>query len=57
MRLSQARAMAVRDYVVGAGIPEGRLLAVGFGESEPIADNETDEGRALNRRIEFTVQR
>jgi OmpA-OmpF porin, OOP family len=57
MRLSQARAIAVRDYVVGAGIPEGRLLAVGFGESEPIADNETDEGRALNRRIEFTVQR
>ncbi|MBO6674559.1 MAG: OmpA family protein [Rhizobiales bacterium] len=57
MRLSQGRAMAVRDYVVDAGIPEERLLAVGFGESEPIADNGTDEGRALNRRIEFTVQR
>jgi outer membrane protein OmpA-like peptidoglycan-associated protein len=57
MRLSQERAMAVRDYVIDAGIPENRLLAVGFGESEPIADNDTDEGRALNRRIEFTVQR
>ncbi len=57
MRLSQARAMAVRDYVVDAGISERRLLAVGFGESEPIADNESDAGRALNRRIEFNVQR
>lgn len=57
MTLSEARAQSVSDYITNAGIPEGRLIAVGYGETDPIADNETEEGRAQNRRIEFTVQR
>lgn len=55
--LSQQRAGSVLAYVQNAGIRASRLSAVGYGEASPIADNETDEGRARNRRIEFTVQR
>jgi OOP family OmpA-OmpF porin len=54
--LSQARADAVMRYLVDAGIAEERLTAVGYGETKPIASNDTEEGRAQNRRIEFTVQ-
>lgn len=53
--LSQARADAVAAYLVEAGLPEARFTTEGYGESEPIADNETSEGRAANRRIEFTI--
>ncbi len=53
--LSRRRAEAVRDYLIGKGIAEDRLKAVGFGESRPIADNDTEEGRRLNRRTEFVV--
>ncbi|MBL8225406.1 MAG: OmpA family protein [Chromatiales bacterium] len=49
--LSERRAAAVRDYLVGQGIPAERLTSRGAGESEPIADNDTAEGRALNRRV------
>jgi OmpA-OmpF porin, OOP family len=53
--LSRRRAAAVRDYLARAGIaPEG-LVAEGLGASRPVASNETDEGRARNRRIEFIV--
>ncbi|MGF1600007.1 MAG: OmpA family protein [Acidimicrobiales bacterium] len=51
--LSDARARSVVDYFVAAGIDEGRLTAIGAGESEPIAPNDTDEGMAANRRVEF----
>ncbi|NND45220.1 MAG: OmpA family protein [Xanthomonadales bacterium] len=51
--LSQRRASAVRDYLVANGIAAGRLTAKGYGESEPVADNSTDEGRAQNRRVEL----
>jgi OOP family OmpA-OmpF porin len=54
-RLSQQRAQAVRQYLVGKGVPAGRLRVVGYGASKPIASNDTPEGRAQNRRIEFTV--
>ncbi len=55
--LSQRRASAVKDYLVSAGV-EGRLVeSVGFGESEPVASNDTEEGRALNRRISFEIKR
>ena len=54
--LSQRRAEAVRDYLVVKGIPAEKLTAVGKGEAEPIAPNDTADGRALNRRVtlEFT---
>lgn len=55
--LSQQRAGSVLAYVQVAGIAAQRLSAVGYGEAIPIADNDTEEGRALNRRITFTVQR
>jgi OOP family OmpA-OmpF porin len=54
--LSERRAQAVVDYLVRAGLPRERLTAVGFGSSQPLAANDTDEGKAQNRRIEFTVK-
>jgi outer membrane protein OmpA-like peptidoglycan-associated protein len=54
-RLSEKRANAVRDYLVQKGVEPYRLQAVGYGESRPIADNNTTQGRARNRRTEFTV--
>lgn len=55
LSLSQGRSQAVVDYLVGQGIDRGRLTAKGYGESKPIDTNDTDEGRANNRRVEFTV--
>lgn len=54
-RLSQARAEAVRTYVIDRGISEERIQAKGYGEAEPIAGNETEEGRQENRRVEIKV--
>jgi len=56
LELSQARAEAVREYLIGNGVEEERLEAKGYGETRPIADNETSEGRAQNRRVEFTIR-
>jgi outer membrane protein OmpA-like peptidoglycan-associated protein len=50
--LSQNRARACRDYVISKGIDGSRIEAVGYGDERPIAPNDTDEGRAQNRRIE-----
>lgn len=55
MRLSQARAEAVRAYLVGRGIAADRLEAQGYGDTMPVADNTTEEGRRLNRRTEFEI--
>ena len=54
-RLSESRAQAVRAYLADRGIEPGRMTAAGFGESQPVADNDTEEGRELNRRTELTV--
>lgn len=55
LNLSQGRSQSVVDYLISQGIDGNRLRAQGFGESTPIDTNETDEGRANNRRVEFTV--
>ncbi len=54
--LSEKRAQAVVDYLVKAGLPASRFTAVGYGSTQPVADNESDEGKAQNRRIEFLVR-
>ena len=50
--LSEKRAQACRDYIVSKGVARARLTAVGYGDAQPIAPNDTDEGRQKNRRIE-----
>jgi outer membrane protein OmpA-like peptidoglycan-associated protein len=55
-RLSDRRARAVADFLAQNGVEARRLTTVGYGASRPIADNATAEGRAKNRRIEFTVR-
>jgi OmpA-OmpF porin, OOP family len=52
-KLSEARAKAVRDYLVKQGIAADRLRSKGFGPAQPVASNETPEGRAQNRRVEL----
>lgn len=53
--LSQQRALAVADYLIGRGVDARRIAARGLGETRPIATNRTRRGRAMNRRIEFAV--
>ncbi|MEO1701590.1 MAG: OmpA family protein [Pseudomonadota bacterium] len=54
-RLSLQRAEAVVNYLVSSGVETSRLSAIGYGESNPIASNDTDEGKGQNRRIEFNI--
>ncbi|MGQ0681380.1 OmpA family protein [Bradyrhizobium sp.] len=54
--LSEKRAQVVADYLVRGGLPAGRFTAVGYGSSQPMAGNDTDEGKAQNRRIDFVVK-
>jgi outer membrane protein OmpA-like peptidoglycan-associated protein len=53
--LSQGRSQAVVDYLIEQGIDTNRLSAHGYGESKPVDTNDTEEGRANNRRVEFTI--
>ncbi|HVO84461.1 MAG TPA: OmpA family protein [Syntrophobacteria bacterium] len=55
-KLSERRAKSVLDYFVSKGIAKDRLSAVGYGMKDPIANNKTKDGRALNRRVELQVQ-
>ena len=54
-KLSEKRAAAAKQYLVGKGLSADRFTAVGKGESNPIADNKTKKGRAMNRRVEFQI--
>lgn len=53
--LSQKRADAVRNYLIQSGIEPSRIITQGKGQTEPIADNTTPEGREKNRRVEFSI--
>ncbi len=56
LKLSQDRANAVRDYLASQGVRAEKLRAIGRGEANPVASNETPEGRANNRRVEIVIQ-
>ena len=55
LRISAQRAAAVKNYFVANGISASRMFTEGLGKSSPIASNDTDEGRAKNRRVEFAI--
>jgi OOP family OmpA-OmpF porin len=55
--LSERRAASVKDYIAAAGFPAGQMTTVGYGETQPVASNDTDEGRAQNRRVVITAER
>lgn len=55
LKLSEDRAKSVTEYLVSLGIEAGRITAKGYGETKPVATNDTDEGKQLNRRVEFTI--
>ena len=53
LELSEKRAEAVMKYLISNGIEQSRMNSIGYGETKPVADNSTDEGKSLNRRVEF----
>jgi len=55
LSLSERRAAAVRSYLISQGVASSRMLTMGVGEKEPVASNDTDAGRAENRRVEFAI--
>ena len=55
LELSQKRAKQVMNYLISKGVDAKQMKAVGYGETKPVADNATDEGKSLNRRVMFTV--
>ncbi len=56
LALSVARAEAVVGALIERGVSPARLYAIGYGESQPVADNGTADGRAQNRRVELNIQ-
>lgn len=56
-QLSEKRAKAIKDYLVSKGLPAARISTAGYGEKRHIASNETEQGRALNRRVVIHVER
>jgi outer membrane protein OmpA-like peptidoglycan-associated protein len=56
LKLSKSRALNVVNYLIEKGINPKHLIAIGFGENKPVSENETEEGRKLNRRTDFTIK-
>jgi len=56
MELSVDRANAVKTYLINSGVNADNLTAKGYGEANPVADNSTEDGRVLNRRVEIRLQ-
>lgn len=54
--LSEQRADSVRNFLARAGVADGRMASIGYGEDHPVADNETKAGRALNRRVDMLLK-
>ena len=54
--LSERRAQAVTNFLIGTGVPAGRITAIGFGETMPVAPNDTADGRQRNRRVEIEIK-
>lgn len=55
-KLSERRADAVRDMLIRGGVPASRISIMGYGESDPVADNSTPEGRQSNRRVQLEIR-
>jgi OmpA-OmpF porin, OOP family len=55
LKLSRGRAASVRKYLIGRGIAARRMVSKGYGETRPVSDNRTAEGRSQNRRVEFVI--
>ncbi|HKW14746.1 MAG TPA: OmpA family protein, partial [Candidatus Krumholzibacteria bacterium] len=53
LKLSSKRADAVRDYLIKKGVPASQMTSKGYGETQPISDNKSPEGKAMNRRVEL----
>src|SRR3990172_3160376 len=54
--LSERRATAVRNHLIQRGIDAGRMVAIGYGESQPVAGNDTPDGRQMNRRVDILLK-
>ena len=57
MKLSDNRAKSVSQYIISKGIASSRIVSQGYGETKPVAGNDTDDGRQLNRRVEFKIMK
>ena len=56
-KLSDNRAKSVMEYIISKGISPSRITSQGYGETKPVATNDTDDGRQLNRRVEFKIMK
>jgi outer membrane protein OmpA-like peptidoglycan-associated protein len=55
VKLSERRASSVKQYLIKKGIDPNKVVTKGYGPTDPVADNETEEGRAKNRRVELII--
>ena len=55
MKLSKGRAASVREWLIGKGVSSARMTSAGYGPNQPMADNNTSDGRQQNRRTEFRL--